>query len=366
MPEPVQPDSDHLSAANLLTDDAFIDHQLSPTPQSTDYWARWLAHRPHQRADYDHAVALLTAIQLGLTSYAQTSLPEATRERLLTRIRQTNAQHSKPVRSLGWARWAAAALVVLAAGAGLWWQLNTSAQIWPQRTPSTAYTEKQNTTDTAQRIELPDHSQVVLKPDSRLRFSTAFGNGLREVYLSGEARFAVTKNSAKPFLVHAGEVVTRVVGTQFTVRAFGAESRVQVQVQSGQVSVYQYDAPATAGRTRGVMLLPNQQVVFDRTTARFDKSLVDSPAPTAIERIRKAPTFVYNDTPILQVLQELETAYGIPIRYDREALATCQLNATLTNESFAQKLTIVCATVGATYEIIDGQVLINGGNCQAP
>ncbi|XWW45373.1 FecR family protein [Fibrella sp. USSR17] len=363
---------EHFSSADFLTDDAFVTHQLGPTPQTTRFWADWLAQHPHRQGEYQQAIELLAAIRLGLTEYAETQIPEETIRLLLVRIKQTNAQ-VRPLggaaRRLNWGRWAAAAALVLAVGGGVWWQIAHRTTPYEQQlaTLPTAFTEQVNTTQQGQTIHLPDKSVVTLAPDSRLSYPADFGQRNRFVYLSGEATFAVTKNSAKPFLVHANEVVTKVVGTKFTVRAFAGENRVHVQVQSGQVSVYRNDPTGSSVRQKGVMLLPNQQVVFNRETDQFDKMLVDSPVILASPtKQKKAPAFVYNDTPIPQVLQELTEAYGVDIRYNKEALANCQLNSSMASESFEQKLGIVCATIGASYEIIDGQVVINGGGCQQP
>jgi transmembrane sensor len=361
---------ENFSTSDFLTDDAFVHHQLEPTSQSTQFWDDWIGQHPHRRNEYQQAVDLVAAIRLGLTEYAQTEIPEATIQQLLVRIQQTNAQArttGDSARLWGRMRWVAAAGVFLALGIGLWWQTTHRPSLYEQQlaTLPNAFSEKINTTRHVQTLYLPDRSVVALAPESRISYPANFGQPNRNVYLSGEATFSVTRNTAKPFLVHANEVVTKVLGTRFIVRAFARENRVQVQVQSGQVSVYCIDPTHAAARQKGIMLLPNQQIVFNRETDQFDKMLVDAPSlipsPT---RQKKAPSFVYNDTPIPQVLQELKEAYGIDIRYNKDDLANCQLNSSMTDESFEQKLMIICATIGASYEIIDGQVVISGGNCQ--
>ena len=85
-----------------------------------------------------------------------------------------------------------------------------------------------------------------------------------------------------------------------------------------------------------------------------------------LTRRKQAPTFLYTDTPILQILQELKEAYGIEIHYNKEALANCQLTSSMAKESFEEKLNIICTAIGATYDTIDGQIIINGGDCQSP
>ena len=361
---------ENFSTADFLTDNAFVNHQLDPTAQSTQFWDNWQTQYPHRQVVYQQAIDLVGAIRLGLTSYAQTHIPEATVQQLLIRIQQTNAlthNAKAPARRVGWMRWVAAASLLLALGIGIWQQTRPHSSPYEQQLAALPNTtiEKINASQQVQTIHLPDQSVVMLAPESRMSYPVSFGQQNRTVYLSGEATFAVTRNTGNPFLVHANEVVTKVLGTRFTVRAFDRESKVQVQVQSGQVSVYRNEPATSSVRQKGVMLLTNQQVVFNRETDQFDKLLVETPAIIPSPARKKAtPSFVYNDTPITQVLQELKEAYGIDILYDKEALANCQLNSSMANESFEQKLMIVCATVGATYETIDGQVVINGGNCQ--
>nr|WP_293841562.1 FecR family protein [uncultured Arsenicibacter sp.] len=365
---PVEQNYETYSAADFLTDDAFVMHQLSPARASTQFWEGWLRQYPHRHPVYQQAVELVEAVRLGLDTYAQTDLPEETIRRLLLRIQETNTRSAVRERRIGWLRWAAAASVVLALGGGYWWKSATDHSTPYDRqvtalngTPS----ETTNASHTVQAIRLPDNSEVLLAPDSRLTYPADFGHKNRTVYLSGEATFSVTKDNSKPFFVHADDVVTRVIGTRFTVRAFFREKQVKVQVQSGQVSVYRNRSASSLDQPKGVMLLPNQQVVFNNETAQFDKRLVDTPAIVVNPYVRrKTPLFVYNDTPISQVLRDIKEAYGIDIHYNKEALENCQLNSTMTNETFKQKLTIVCATIGATYEIIDGQVVINGGDCR--
>lgn len=367
----MHPAYDTFTLTDFLLDDAFVDHQLAPTDQSNRFWTDWLSTHPHRRDTWQQAEQLVRAIEQGLYDYAHTQLSDDTVQHLLSRIRQTNAQHTpvpEPVvRPLHRVRWLAAASVVLLLGTGWWW-FTRPVSIYNEQlaTLNTAFTEYANTAGVAQKITLPDQSTVVLAPESRVSYPRTFGQKNRTVYLTGEATFAVTKNAEKPFLVYANELVTKVLGTRFVVRAYIGESSVHVQVQSGQVAVYRDKVVGTANKQHGVLLMPNQQVVFNRQSDQFIKQLVDLPQvvvrPPSRER-SAAPAFTYTDAPIPQVIQDLQDAYSIDIRYNKEALANCQLTASLQNEPFASKLRIICATVGATYDMVDGQIVINGGSC---
>lgn len=346
-----------------------MQHQLAPTPQSTGFWEAWLNDHPPQRHNWQQAVDLLNAIRLGLHDYAQTHLPDEVVQQLWQRIRATNAQTDGVQRKqarYAHMRWAAAASVTLALGLG-WWLLRPSPSPYTRQVAALGQTvrEQINETRQTQTIRLPDQSVVLLAPSTRLSYAWNANDRNRDVYLQGEATFEVTHNTRKPFLVHANEIVTKVLGTRFVVRAFAREAHVRVQVQQGQVSVYTNTQTDAAVSPKGVLLLPNQQVVFTRETEQFDKKLIGTPRLLTLPtpRQRSAP-FTYSETPIAQVLDDLQTAYGVIIRYNKDALQSCQLTASLANESFAQKLDIICKTIGATSESIDGQIVISGGSCQ--
>ncbi|MBL9216087.1 MAG: FecR domain-containing protein [Opitutaceae bacterium] len=93
------------------------------------------------------------------------------------------------------------------------------------------------------RRTLPDGSVVELKAGARI--DVAFTPEQRTVRLPlGEAMFHVTKNPARPFVVVAGGLEVKAVGTAFTVRNGGTE--VGVLVTEGLVSVGQPAPPADA------------------------------------------------------------------------------------------------------------------------
>lgn len=132
---------------------------------------------------------------------------------------------------------------------------------------------------------LPDGSTARLNAGAELE--VAFGPDQRRVRLvSGEALFEVSKDPARPFLVGAGSVTVRAVGTAFAVR-FEPRS-VDVLVTEGTVQVIQQPAreaervhpagPAYvgAGHRATVPSSPDSQapvVVSAVSPAEIDRSL---------------------------------------------------------------------------------------------
>ncbi len=79
-------------------------------------------------------------------------------------------------------------------------------------------------------LKLPDGSHVWVHSSSRLRYPSAFAADQREVFLEGEAYFEITKDPARPFIVHTHETTTKVVGTSFDLRNYGKEEHVELTV----------------------------------------------------------------------------------------------------------------------------------------
>ncbi|PSL31487.1 FecR family protein [Dyadobacter jiangsuensis] len=360
---------DNYVTADFLLSDDFVSHQLEPTPETAQLWEAWLAGNPPNLAEWNRAVYLLESIRQGLSQYAEHVISDEAIEALLARIRETNHRQHTPVRRIGYSRWVAAAVLLILSGlfAYSWLGTQGAKSYYTTRVAEVrgAYTERVNQSNAVETIVLPDSSVVKLAPGSRISFQPSFHAAAREVYLSGEADFQVTRDVRKPFLVYANEVVTRVLGTQFTVRAFDAEARVLVNVSSGQVSVSKDDGVVEKGKSksaRGLLLLPNQQAVFSRQAEEFSKSIV--PEPKVIGTARQMPLFEYDAVPVSEVIRDLEGAYGISILYNKEQLKNCELSASLKTETFEEKLRVICTTINADYQKLDGQVVIHGGECR--
>jgi ferric-dicitrate binding protein FerR (iron transport regulator) len=165
----------------------------------------------------------------------------------------------------------------------------------------------------------------------------------------------------------ANEIVTKVLGTSFTVRSFDKDSIIQVTVRTGNVSVYSQANTRIAETTLpnqlgGIILTPNQELVYKRSNREFKKTLLQNPiviTPAVDEKI-----MLYDDTPIEKVFAQLSRIYGINIVYDDDLLKKCAVTADLRNEVFYRKLDLICKAIGATYEIIDGQVVVQSNGCQ--
>jgi len=85
------------------------------------------------------------------------------------------------------------------------------------------------------KITLSDGTRVWMNSSSSLRFPLHFGKRSREVHLTGEAYFEVTKNKEQEFIVHTGSADVRVHGTSFNVNAYD-KAQFSTALVEGSVS----------------------------------------------------------------------------------------------------------------------------------
>lgn len=87
------------------------------------------------------------------------------------------------------------------------------------------------------QVQLPDGTKVWLNAASSLRFPTVFNGNERNVEVTGEAYFEVTKNPAQPFRVTVDGMEIRVLGTHFNVNAYTDEASINTTLVEGSVMV---------------------------------------------------------------------------------------------------------------------------------
>lgn len=258
-----------------------------------------------------------------------------------------------------------AALLVFGMSLGLLFSVNQWSNLLSENQVAASgnWTLRTNRTPQVQTFALPDGSMITLHPGSRLRYKTAFTGPKREVYLQGEAFFKVSKNPARPFLVLTKQVVTTVLGTSFRVKAYAGSSVASVAVREGKVAVQarkgaQLDATPAQPASTGILLLPNEQVVYSAKSRDLKKQLVKKPV------ILRPQAFEFEEKPVPEVLAALEQAYGVDIVYDNAKLASCTVSIAFDNESLFDKLNLLCKSLGARYTLAGEKILFNSAGCE--
>jgi ferric-dicitrate binding protein FerR (iron transport regulator) len=359
--------------SDFVMDEDFIRWVYEKKSADDDFWKKWLDQNPGKYMVVAEARRILESVEI-----EQKVITEAEKQYEIERLMQTiSAPFQEPepktrVVSIfkKW-RYAAAILLIALAGSTFYF-LNRSKQsekfAYSTITISKHLIENINTSEKTITLKLPDESIVELAANSRIAYANNFDSvDTRDVYLSGKAFFKVTKNPTRPFRVFANEIVTKVLGTSFTVRSFEKDTTIQITVKTGKVSVYsQFAANAketSSNHLGGIIVTPNQELVYERSKQEFQKTLLKNP-----EEIVPDATYqkemLYEEAPLEKVFTQLSKIYGINIVYDNDLLKKCTVTADLRNEPFYTKLELICKAIGAQYEIIDGQVIIQSNGCE--
>lgn len=231
------------------------------------------------------------------------------------------------------------------------------------------YAVVKNTQNKPMRVDLPDSSMVRLMPGADISYPRLFTSDRREVFLNGEAYFNVRKNSQMPFYVYSGKITTHVLGTSFTIKPVDDNGKMEVAVHTGRVEVFETQVNTkrklSDKLSNGVVLTPNQLVVYHEKTGVFEASVVSAPMPltTADQAAEAQTTFVFSETPLHEVLNNLERLYGIEIIVEKQELNYCPFTGNLSRHNLFQKLDILNLALGTTYEVKGTRILIKGKGC---
>jgi transmembrane sensor len=254
------------------------------------------------------------------------------------------------------ALWAAALLTAAAAVAFL-------ALAWP-RLPAPAGLRQNLVTAVGvlQRTELPDGSVVQVNTDSEVDVQyTATERRVRLV--RGEAHFTVAKNPARPFVVSAGQVAVRAVGTAFNVRLRSAavdvlvtEGKVQVNdsVQGGSLLM-----PAAGGETpllvAGERALIPTQAVTGRAAAA-----VTPVAPAEVDRALawQERRLEFYDVPLREVVTEFNRYNTHQIVIDDSRLLEQRFTSTYRPDGWPEFVRLLETTYHVAAEHTEGRTVL--------
>lgn len=159
-------------------------------------------------------------------------------------------------------------------------------------------------------ILLPDHSTVWLNVGTTLKYPKKFGEKERTVELRGEAYFSVRKETDKPFIVDAGNMLIKVLGTEFNVRAYPDDEKNTTTLKTGKIEVQTSDKKA-------YVLIPDQQFSY------YPRTLESAVATVSANDIQGwidgHLVFEYNT--LREIFQVLERRYRVVIETDAAVLA---------------------------------------------
>lgn len=280
--------------------------------------------------------------------------------------------------------WVAAALILISCGVLIYF---VSSNLEKVQSLTSNVTEAfnnmkstgiiENDLQEEKEISLADGSIILLAKGGKIEINPGFkGTTERIVHLEGKAFFKVAHDANRPFIVVTKNLVTKVLGTSFTIDAEKGQE-VTVAVKTGKVVVYYRDQgkKIQVKPDSFVAITANHQIRFDATHKKLVKSIVEHPSliPASERLVNNTSSLVldsqtkrmkFDGVPAAQILKALEEAYGIKIKFDQSKISECIITATLTNDDLYTGLQTICNLIDGTYQTNRNEIEILSPGCR--
>lgn len=272
----------------------------------------------------------------------------ALRESILEKAKVYRAK-SRPLFSFTWAK-IAASVLILALGCYAILKLDYSGSGELELAVET------HAPGEIQKVLLSDGSIVWLKGDSRLSYPQAFSGGERVVRLAGEGLFEVAKDPKRPFIIHTGDLTTRVLGTSFNIKSTPDET--EVYVFTGRVSV------SLAKTNQKIELLPKERIMYSHSSNKLKKK-EQTTAGALSEQYTNGTEYnmYFQDTKVSDIAMRIASKFNVDVRFEGD-LRSCVLTADFTDQSLSSTLDMISEALNAKYKVEGASVTLIGNGCQ--
>nr|WP_295867503.1 FecR family protein [uncultured Chitinophaga sp.] len=247
----------------------------------------------------------------------------------------------------GWWRWAAAASIVLLAGAGWLWQQQKNGQ--PFLPALTGMVTVTNETAGIRQVTLPDSSLVWLNAHASVAWKKDFNRQERSVTLTGEGFFEVHASAQNPFVVHTRDMAIQVLGTRFNVEAYASERNTRVSLLQGKVQVKAHPRNA-----RPLILQPGYAAACNASDTLLQVSETDAAKVSAW----KDGAFTAADIPLKDAVERLCDRYGYTASWKNQQGIDKNITVMFKTDSFTGMLDNICYISRKQYKISGREVTI--------
>ncbi|ASZ14235.1 DUF4974 domain-containing protein [Chitinophaga pendula] len=244
------------------------------------------------------------------------------------------------------------------------------AGIYPVMRYATKESQRMNevvtTTGSRTSVILPDGTMVMLNACSKLEYDIHdFMKGNREVTLQGEGYFDVKTDAGHPFIIKAGQVDVRVLGTVFNLKAYPEDGITETTLISGKVEV-----ALLGGEEKKVVLAPQQKLSVKHepaaatTPAAIAYNVTSVKGATTADSVTREVAWMTNklafeNMSFAQLARELERWYNVKIKFRNDRYKEERLSGAFKEQPVADVLAALQLTSSFRYSIDSSQHIID-------
>lgn len=202
-------------------------------------------------------------------------------------------------------------------------------------------------------VHLSDGSEVQLNYGSKIKYPHFFSNDKREVKLSGEGFFKVAHNPEKPFVVKAGPLNIKAVGTTFNVLAYPGDDVIETTLVSGKVILEQVKKD---GEIMNIgAMRPGLHVNYNLQTG----SILGTEGSVEKYISWTEGKLIFEDTPIHQVAERLGRMFNVDFEV-KDEVKDYIYTVTFSDEQLYQILDLMIIVSPIAYKTLPRQKLPDG------
>ncbi len=186
---------------------------------------------------------------------------------------------------------------------------------------------------TKKNIVLEDGTDIRLATHSSVELSAGYGTQNRSLKLKGSGYFSVKHSKKLPFIIDAGPIHIKDLGTKFDVKT--ADDTIYVRVDEGIVVIYD---------NKGMQL-----TLHANESAHYVISSGDLKLDVLAENLKKQyKTILLDNQRLEDVVTLLNKTYKVNIRIDNPALKNCRITTEFLNEELDTVLMVISQTLEVT------------------
>ncbi len=203
-------------------------------------------------------------------------------------------------------------------------------------------------------VQLTDGTEVHLNYGSKMKYPRIFSGNTRDITLEGEGYFDVAHDPDKPFIVNAGNLKVKALGTAFNVRAYPEDDMVSASLVEGKVMLEEHKAGKSARRI-GTMV-PGHHVAYQTSSGE----IVNSHKGDLYRYIAwKEGKMVFDNEPIKDVATALGRKFNVDIELADE-VKVYTYTVTFFNDPLFLILDLMAETTPITYKALPRKKLPDG------
>ena len=266
-------------------------------------------------------------------------------QRFLTRVREENQSKGRKVILKKYAYTAAVVALLLLVTYSAYWQ---GGNVMRNRFQDMVVEVPMGSNSI---LRLPDGTRVHLNAGSKIIYSQGFGVDNRNLQLSGERYFEVTKNKELPFRIQTRELAVEVLGTTFNLRNYDDDAEAVVSLLEGKVSMINH-----LNREETLPLLPDEKIVLNKSNGKTQ--LVRGKTGYATEWTKG---YLFFDEKLLpDIAKELERAYNVNIQIADDTLKNYRFygNFVRKEQTIEEILNILASTDKIAYSKRERNIVI--------